>query len=171
MSTETQQDCAMNAAPQSEHRWLQQLVGEWAYEAECPMGPDKPMMKMTGTESVRTVGDLWIVGESKGEMPGGEPATMILTLGFDPKKGRFVGTWVGSMTAYLWVYSGSLDASGKTLTLETEGPLMGGAGDKMTKYKDITEVVSKDHRRFRSEMLGEDGQWITLVTMDYRRTK
>src|SRR5215207_10023673 len=51
----------MNAEPKPEHRWLQQFVGEWTFETEAVMGPDQPPMKYTGTESVRTLGDLWVL--------------------------------------------------------------------------------------------------------------
>src|SRR6185295_16595790 len=81
--------------PQQEHKWLQRLVGEWTYEHEASMGPDQPPMKGTGTESVRSIGGLWTVGE--GEMPDGSPATTIMTLGYDPQSKRFVGTFIGSM--------------------------------------------------------------------------
>ena len=47
---------------------------------------------------------------------------MLMTLGYDPAKKRFVGTWVGSMMAHLWVYEGSMDAEEKVLTLSAEGP-------------------------------------------------
>ena len=44
-------------------------------------------------------------------MPGGGTATTMMTLGDDPQKKRFVGTWVGSMMTYLSVYDGELDAA------------------------------------------------------------
>ncbi len=49
--------------PHAEHRWLQRLVGEWTYEAECDMGPGQPPVKTNGRESVRALGPLWTVGE------------------------------------------------------------------------------------------------------------
>ena len=45
-----------------------------------------------------------------------------MTLGFDPQKGGYVGTWIGSMTSFLWIYRGTLDRVEKILTLDTEGP-------------------------------------------------
>src|SRR5688572_16447612 len=118
----------MHAEPQKEHQWLQKLVGEWTSESEMEMEPGKSPERCKGTESVRSLGGLWIVGEGSGEMPGGGLATMILTLGYDPQKGRYVGTWVGSMMTHLWIYEGSLDAAGKVLTLDTEGPSFVGDG-------------------------------------------
>ncbi len=160
----------MNAEPQKEHEWLQRLVGEWTYESECSMGPDQPPGKFTGTESVRSIGGLWMMGEGRGEMPGGGAATTVMTLGYDPVKKRYVGTFLGSMMTHLWVYDGGLDAAGKVLTLDTEGPDCAAEG-KMAKYKDVIEFKSDDHRVLTSHMLGDDGKWHGFMTAHYRRTK
>jgi hypothetical protein len=166
----TQQGPAMQAEPQKEHQWLQQLIGDWTYEGEAMMEPGKPPEKSKGTESVRSIGGLWTVAEGRGEMPGGETGTMMMTLGYDPQKTRFVGTWLGSMMTYLWVYDGGLDAAERVLTLEAEGPSMTAAG-KMAKYKDVIEVKSEDHRVLTSHMLGDDGKWLHFMTANYRRVK
>ena len=158
----------MKSEPQKEHQWLQKLVGEWTSEAEMKMKPDEPAVKSHGTESVRSLGGLWILAEGKGEMPGGGEATMIMTLGYDPQKKRYVGTWVGSMMTYMWVYDGAIDAAGNVLTLNTEGPSMAGEG-KMAKYQDIIEFKSDDHRILASQVLGDDGKWNRLMTAHYRR--
>jgi hypothetical protein len=92
----------MKTEPQKEHQWLNRLVGEWTYEGEATMEPGKPPEKFKGTESVRSVGGLWVFFEGRGEMPDGGEATTFMTLGYDPQKGRYVGTWVGSMMTYLW---------------------------------------------------------------------
>lgn len=156
--------------PQKEHHWLHRLVGEWTYEHECPPGPDQPPQKFIGTESVRSLGGLWTLGEGRCEMPGGEMGTTLFTLGYDPAKMRFVGTFIGSMMTNLWIYEGELDAAGKVLTLDTEGPSFTDSG-KMTKYKDVIEFVSDDHRKLSSHCLGDDGQWKNFMTADYYRTK
>ena len=101
----------MKTEPQKEHQWLQKLVGEWTYEGEATMEPGEPPAKMTGTESVRSLGGLWILAEVQGEMPGGGVATTMMTLGYDPQKRRYVGTWIDSMMTRLWVYEGALDAA------------------------------------------------------------
>jgi hypothetical protein len=160
----------MKTDPQKEHRWLQKLVGEWTYEGEAMAEPGKPPERFKGTESMRAIGELWIQGESKGEMPGGGPATMILTLGYDPKKQRFVGTWVGSMMANLWVYEGELDAAERVLTLNSEGPSFAGDGS-LQKYQDIITVESDDHRILKSRAPGPDGKWNEFMTSHYRRVR
>jgi hypothetical protein len=82
----------------------------------------------------------------------------VLTLGYDPQKQRYVGTWVGSMMTHLWRYDGALDVAGRVLTLNAQGPHMAAEG-KMAQYKDVIEFTSDDHRVLTSHMLDEDGQW------------
>lgn len=153
--------------PQREHAWLQQLVGEWTYEGRCLMGPDQPPATFGGREQVRAIGGLWIVGDGSGEMPGMGIAMTMLTLGFDVKSGRFVGTWIGSMSSHLWVYDGALDDDGRVLTLTAEGPSFTGEG--LATYQDITEVVSPDERRFSARVQGADGDWTPFMWSTYRR--
>jgi hypothetical protein len=157
----------MKTEPQKEHHWLNKLVGEWTYEGEATMEPGKPPEKFRGTETVRSLGGLWVFFEGRGEMPDGGEAFTFMTLGYDPQNGRYVGTWVGSMMTYLWVYDGSLDAQEKVLTLNTEGPNFGGEG--LAKFQDVIEIKSDDHRVLTSQTLGEDGSWQRFVTANYRR--
>ncbi len=166
--TERQQGCAMTAEPRGEHRWLQKLVGEWTFEGEATMEPEKPLENFQGTETVRSLGDIWILAE--GEIRGGGIATTLMTLGYDQKKERYVGTFIASMMTHLWVYDGALDAAGRELTLHTEGPNMAAEG-QMAKYKDVIELKSDDHRVLTSHMLGDDGKWHAFMTANYRRKK
>lgn len=158
----------MHTEPQKEHQWLQKLVGEWTYETEALMGADQPPEKATGTETVRSLGGLWILAEGQGEMPGGGAATTMMTIGYDPQKQSYVGTWIGSMMTYLWRYDGSLDSSETVLTLNSEGPAMTG-DDKIAKYKDVIEFKNDDHRIMTSHVLSDDGQWHQFVTVNYQR--
>lgn len=167
-SSTVQPESMVQPEPQAEHQWLQRLVGEWTYETEALMGPDQPPEKSMGTEHVRSIGELWIQGEGQGEMPGCGAVKTLVTLGYDPQKQRYVGTWIGSMMTYLWVYEGELDPEACTLSLSAEGPAMTGEG-KMAKYKDVIEFKSGDHRVLTSHALGEDGQWHQFMTAHYWR--
>ncbi|WP_437549823.1 DUF1579 domain-containing protein [Sorangium sp. So ce327] len=154
---------------QNVHPWLEQLVGEWTSEFEAPAEPGKPPQTFTGTEIVRSLGGVWVVCEGRFETPGGVGINL-MTLGYDPQKNKFIGTFVGAMMTHLWVYEGSLDASERVLRLDTEGPGMEpGAG--LTKYVDSIELKSDDHRVLTSRMLGPDGAWQEVMTMNYRRKK
>jgi hypothetical protein len=155
--------------PQKEHLWLKQLLGEWTFEGEATMGPDKPAVRFAGTERVKSVGDLWFIAEGEGGVPDGGVSNTMATLGYDAQKKRFVGTFLGSMMTHLWIYDGALDAAGKVLTLDTEGPGMSEDG-KLARYRDVIEVVSADHRTMSSEIQGDDGTWTRFMSMTYRRT-
>lgn len=159
----------MKTEPEKEHHWLQKLIGDWTYEGEATMEPGKPAEKFKGTESVQSLGGLWIQANGKGEMPDGDTAMMVMTLGFNPQTKRYVGTWIGSMMTHLWLYDGELDAAEKVLTLNSEGPAMSTPG-AMTKYRDVIEIVSDDRRTLSSHMLGDDGEWRPFMRADYRRT-
>lgn len=157
----------MNEEPSAEHNWLQQLVGEWTCEIDCRMGPDQPSTKSTGTESVRSLGGLWTIGE--GTMGGGEcPGKSVMTLGYDPRNKRFVGTFIASMMTHLWPYNGTLDQTGKVLTLDSEGPSFAGDGT-MAKYQDVIEFINSDHRVLSSRVLQADGKWQQFMTAHYHR--
>jgi len=159
--------------PTDNHLWLRQLVGEWTSEMEASMSPDQPLIKTKGTESVRSLGPLWIIGDGVGHMPDGEEGLMVLTLGYDIQAGQFVGSWVGSMMTYLWRYTGQLDEARRILTLDCEGPAMEdeGKSGKLGKYRDIHEIIDADHRTLRSQYQGPDGQWSEFMVAHYHRVK
>lgn len=161
----------MPAEPQAEHRWLQKLVGEWTYAGEGRMAPDKPPESCgSGTETVRLLGGLWVLCEGKGQMPDGSPASMLMTLGFNPQRKRFTGTWIGTMMTHLWVYDGELDPTGRILSLHAEGPSFAGDGT-MAKYKDVIEILSEDKRTLSGNVLGDDGKWFNFMTAHYTRVR
>ena len=155
--------------PTDEHAWLQQGVGEWDTEGEILMGPDQPAMKCKGTESVRAIGAFWTVAENKTTIME-QSMTGVLTLGYDPAKKKYVGSWVDSMSNHLWTYQGTVDKGGTTLTLDTEGPNPMAAG-KMTKFKEVLEFKGKDHKVFTSSMQMDDGTWVKFVTINSTRKK
>ncbi|MCI0375986.1 MAG: DUF1579 domain-containing protein [Gemmataceae bacterium] len=157
------------STPQKEHAWLKQLAGEWEYDAELTFEPGKPPIKCNGVESVRTIGEFWIISESKGVL-GGTPITGITTIGYDAQKKKYIGTWIDSVNSHLLHLEGTTDAAGKSLTLQTEGPNPA-AGGKLTKFKDEIEIKSKDHKIHTSFMQAEDGKWNPFMKADYRRKK
>ena len=155
------------ASPQ--HRWLQQLVGEWTFEAEA-LEAGKPPQRSTGSERVRPLGELWVIGEGKTSFPGMGEHETLLTVGFDPAKGRFVGSWVGSMMTNLWVYDGEVDQASNTLHLYVTGPAFDGSGGT-AHYRDSYQVLGADERLMTGNVQLPDGEWFTFMSARYTRRK
>lgn len=159
----------------AQHEWLKNFVGEWRFEAECVMGPGQPPSKSTGTETVRMLGYLWLICEGRGAMPGGGEMSSIMTLGFDPARNRFVGTWVGSPMTHLFIYEGELEVlkgpDGKStfvLPLNTTGPSFTDPA-RTARYQDVLELHPDGRRMLHSQVLGDDGKWTRFMSAVYTR--
>ncbi len=155
--------------PQKEHQWLEHFVGKWETESEGSMGPGQPTMQCKGTMNSSMLGGFWVVNEMTGDMMG-TPMNGIQTLGYNTEKSKYVGTWVDSMMNHMWQYEGTVDESGKILTLEADGPNFLAEG-KTTKFRDAYEIRSPDHIVATSSMLGENGEWVVFMTGNMRRVK
>jgi hypothetical protein len=156
----------MKNEPVEHHLWLRRLVGEWTVRSEATMAPDAPPEVLHGEESVRALGDLWVLCEGTGEMPGGGEFTNVMTLGYDVDRARYVGTFVASVMSHLWVYEG--ERVGDRLTLNNEGPDFTGGGGT-AHYRDIVEFQGDDARTMTSEMRRPDGTWFPFMRAEYRR--
>lgn len=156
--------------PTPQHLWLRKFVGEWIVESEMSMGPDQPPMKSTGREVGRMLGDAWVILEGTGTGHDGKPMEWRMTLGFDPRADQFVGSWIASAMPLQFVYAGTLDADGKTLPLDSDGPSF--ADDsKIVRYRDTYAFVDNDHRTLTGSAPDADGTYSTFMTTTYRRVK
>src|SRR5690606_8412351 len=161
------QDQPQVPGPEKEHEWLQKFVGEWTTHSKASVGADQPEIECSGTISSRMLGKLWVINEMKGSM-GEFEMHGLQTVGYDPQKKKYVGTWVDSMFNHLWQYEGTVDELGRKLTLEAEGPNHMAAG-KLTKFRDAYEFASDDRIIITASMQGEDGEWITFMTGEATR--
>ncbi len=108
-----------------------------------------------------------MLAEAEG-VAGGQPAKSLITLGFDPDKGRFVGSFIANMMYSFWVYDGALDKDGKTLRLKAEGPRFDGQPGTAL-YEDAIEIVSPDEHLLRAKVRQDDGSWHEFMVTKYRR--
>lgn len=158
------------AKPQQEHRFLEKLLGDWVVTSATGMeGCDVPAdTTQRWTETVRTLEGLWYVVEGRGWTPGGTPGSTLLTIGYDPALGQYVGSWVGSMMTTLWVYRGWVEPDGMTLTLEAEGPDFEDP-QKTAIFHDVITFLDDDHRRFSGSIRQADGSFKTFMTNELER--
>ena len=152
--------------PLDEHRWLDQFVGEWTFTTECSMGPGHPPMTGTGTDTTVSLGGLWVVSEWKTANPDGTMMTSRMTLGYDPARSKYVGSFVASCMTHQWVYEGARE--GDVLTLDTEGPSFTDP-HAAAKYQDIWELPANGPRVVRSRYRDAEGNWHEFMKAEYRR--
>lgn len=151
------------SAASEEHEFLQKFVGEWEVESEGSGMKGKAVMKSS------MLGKLWLVNSSDHEV-GGTPLQSIQMIGYDTTKKKYVGIWADSVINYMWHYEGTVDESGKKLTLNAEGPSMSGDG-KMTQYKDAYEFKDDDTIIATSSMQNADGEWTVIMKGTAKRRK
>jgi len=137
---------------------LKQFEGTWQTSSKSKA--DGSTVK--GTVSGRAVGNKWVVIEHKAKM-GAVDFEAVQTVGFDAKTKKYVGTWVDSMMDHTWKYNGSVDAGGKKLMLEAEGPDWNDMS-KTKLYRDIYEFKSANEIATTSEIQNDAGQWETFMT-------
>lgn len=135
--------------------WLDQLVGEWTYEADNV--PSDPAHQSTGRETVMRRG-AWIIIESD------DHARFQLSL--DPKTGRVTGDFISWDQPGLWAYDGAPD--GDRMTLTSRGPRMDGT-DAVTDYTDTWTILSPDERVTTGQYRDENGEWRDFNITRYRR--
>ncbi|KQV32509.1 hypothetical protein ASC97_02725 [Rhizobium sp. Root1203] len=147
-----------------EHAFLEDMVGVWEVTASGMTGQEP------WTETVRSLHGIWFVAEGSGQMPGGGEATTVLTLGYNAEKGKYVGSWIGSMMDYMWVYEGEVTGDGTTLSLYTTGPDFGDSG-KLVDYREQIVFHDRDRRTFSSSARQADGSWKQFMEAHYTRKR
>lgn len=155
--------------PGAQEAFLGRLTGTWSVATETILGPGQEAVDSESRAVARRVG-VWLVTETTGTTPDGRPVTSIFTLGYDAAEERFRATWISSMQAHLWTYTGELDESGTMLTLETEGPILGDPTTS-TEYREIVEAEDDDRYVVRSMIRGPDGEWFEFARAEYRRSE
>lgn len=152
-----------------EHRRLQEFEGTWDAVAKFQMEPGKPSAESKGVETDKVVcGGFWLVFDYKGEMEGQE-FTGHGILGYDIAKKKYVGTWIDSMVTRLDVSEGDFDESGKKLTMHCEGP--DPKTGKMVKMRTVTELIDADTKKLTFNVEGEDGKFVEIGSVEYKKRK
>jgi len=158
----------MFSKPTKEHQFFDDMVGQWTMEHACSMAPDQAPEMTRGKAVGRTYGGLWLIMECQAESDQFGPWVSQFTLGYDPRNQVYHGTFVASMMDHLWLYQGQIDPSSNRLVLDVQGPSMDGNG--LANYRDIFEIVNRDHWILRSEIQGDDGSWTQFMEGHHRRT-
>jgi hypothetical protein len=156
---------AQDAQPGPEHKKLTSRAGTWNAVLES-MGPDgKPTSSKGVSRQTAACGGLWLIDDFEADFGGvkyhGHGAT-----GYDPAKGKYVATWVDSMSTTLLVMEGNFDATGKVLTMTGTAPGMDG---KPVLHRFVTNFQSADTTVFEMFVPMPDGKETKVLTITYTR--
>ena len=102
------------------HEQLAQEAGIWDAEMTMWTEPGGVPLTTTAIETNRMVGNFWLVSDFECEHEP-FPFSGQMQLGYDPLKGKFVGSWVDTMSPYATISEGDYDIATRTLTLHAKG--------------------------------------------------
>ncbi len=129
--------------PDPEHRKVLAGVGEWEGSVIMNVpGMDEPM-EMPCKESIKAIGDFWTTSEFTGNF-GGMPFNGASTLGYDPVKKKFVGTWIDNQHPYMAMMEGDWDAEKNAIVL----------------HYDMYDTMSGSFLKMRNETVHADGKYV-----------
>lgn len=155
--------------PTDEHRLLQRNVGVWDVAGKIWMFPDQPPIEFTATDTVTAVGPFWIAAHFDSRLPTGEPGfSGVAQSGFDPAKGRFVSTWIGTIQPAMDLFEGTYDPAARVLRMESVGA-GGGPYGPSTRFRSEEESISADERVFRMWASADGVPEHQIVEYRYRR--
>jgi hypothetical protein len=156
--------------PTKEHKEMARDVGVWDAETSLRVTPDAAPVNSKGVETVKMMGEFWLVSTFEGEMMG-QPFHGQSQTTYDPLKKKFVGTWIDTMAPTLNTLEGDYDAETHTLTMMMNGvdPMT----SKPMKWKTITRYESDDAKTFEMHLPveGQEGQWWKSFEIKYKRRK
>jgi len=157
--------------PTSHHKLLAKDVGTWdaTVKTWAPGAGSEPMVSK-GVETNTMLGGLWLVTEFKGEF-GGQSFEGRGQAGYDTHKGKYVSTWIDTMSAEIMVAEGDFDEKAQTMTMTSKGKDSAG---KPYESKQVSERKGDDTRVFTMFMKSADtkDELVKMMEITYnRRTK
>ncbi len=151
------------------HKMLEKSVGSWESEASVWMaGPDSAPTVTKGTaERKMALGGRYLVEEYSGEMMN-SPFNGLGYTGYDNFRKKFVGTWIDNMSTAIATMEGSLDKSGKVLTMwgKMDDPM---TGEKDKKVKYVTKFIDDNHQVFEAYDVATYGDKKPTFVITYTR--
>lgn len=110
--------------PTEQHKMVLSGVGEWEGTLTTTY-PGMEASTVPARESIVAIGGFWTQARFECEFMG-MPYVGTGFVGYDETKGKYVGTWVDSMSSHLSIMEGDYDKATKTTTMRWTAPDMTG---------------------------------------------
>jgi hypothetical protein len=155
-------DPAASTSPQAAH--FKKAVGTWDATVNS-MGQTSK-----GTETIRVMGDgMWLLSDFESEMAGAPFQGHGIT-GYDATQKKYTGVWIDTMSPMPMHMEGTLDASGKVLTMTGDMPDPENAG-KTIKATMVETWTDSNSRVFTMNIPGPNGKPMEMMKIEYKRRK
>jgi hypothetical protein len=151
--------------PGPQHKQLAAQAGTWDAVIEM-VGEDGKPVATKGVSHLRVgPGGFWLLDDFEGVVMGA-PFQGHGTTGYDPQKGKYVGTWIDSWSPSMMLIEGSYDKTGKVLTMVGIAP---GPDGKPVEHTMVTTDKDDGSRVFEMYVPGPDGKPFKAMTITYTR--
>lgn len=158
---------AQEARPAPQHARLKADVGTWDATMTFSDGQGGTVEAKGVSVRKMPLGEFWLIDTYQGTVMG-QAFKGHGTTGYDPVKGKFVGSWIDSMSPSMMVFEGDYDETGKILTMVGDGI---GPDGKPAKHRLVTTIVNADEQRFEMFVTMPDGKEVKTMTIVYERRK
>ncbi len=148
--------------PTEQHEQLQKKVGEWKVACQYFLGGEA--IAAVGVDRMEALGPYWTAGHFRCEMMGTE-IVGLSTTGYDPAKGKYIGTWQDSATPFFYYFEGDIDEEGR---LVMEGQNYDPFSKTDNTYRSI-ETFGDNERKLELYIVPEDGDMIQVLAYVYTR--
>lgn len=156
------------SGPSEKHKVLAQLAGSWEAHSKAFMRPGQPPLESHGSAETRLILGGRFLQEDYSNTFGKAPFQGHGLTGYDLIKQKYVNVWVDNLGSWLTQSEGTLDASGKVLTLA--GTMPDPQTGKGRPTKTITRIESADRHVF--EIYDNvDGKDVKIMEVTYTRKK
>ena len=159
------------ATPGDSHKLLDQFVGKWEVASRVWLeGPGKPPTEGKAAAEIKWILDGRYVQEDATAQVMGMPHKSIGITGYDNIKKKYVMSYIDNMATGIYTGEGTLDASGKVMTLfgKFDEP-MTGERDKVIKF--VLRLAGPDKHIFEIYDLVGTPDEFKSVEMTYVRKR
>lgn len=152
--------------PGTPHKKLASMAGSWSTRTKSFMEPGKPPLESIGTcDQKMILGGRFLKQEFVGELMG-VPFNGIGVTGYENHQKKYVSTWMNSIRTRIFLFEGTADADGKTITqtCEFDDPVRG-----PMKWRSVTRIVDDDTHLFEMYATDKNGKEEKLIEITYTR--